>query len=159
MKIILEGADGTGKTTLANILAEKYGLTVCHCTQHDPSDFYFYKETFRKENTVWDRHTIGELIYPQVFGRDPQISKVEAQVLIELAKEADVKILVLTCEDKVLKRRLAERKDEHHLIAKSIEWINKSFCDAAKAMNVPLIDTSKMTLQEIFDLVEEKGKH
>ena len=44
MRIILEGCDGTGKTTLANILAFKYGLDICHCTASDPSDFQFYKQ-------------------------------------------------------------------------------------------------------------------
>ena len=39
MKIILEGCDGTGKTTLAKLLAEKYGLDICHCTAEDPKDF------------------------------------------------------------------------------------------------------------------------
>lgn len=48
MKIILEGADGTGKTTLAKILAERYGLDICHCTQDDPNDFIFYQQSIRK---------------------------------------------------------------------------------------------------------------
>ena len=76
MKIIIEGADGTGKTTLAKILADKYGLEICHCTQHDPADFYFYRETLRKENVIWDRHTIGELIYPLIFDRKAKITDV-----------------------------------------------------------------------------------
>lgn len=156
MKIILEGADGTGKTTLAKILADKYGLDVCHCTQHDPADFNFYKETMRKENTVWDRHTIGELIYPIVFDRQAKVTPYEAKAIINVAKSAGVKVFVLTCDKKTLHKRLAERKTEHPKITRRIDWIDNAFRECAKWMGVPVIDTSKMTLNEIFDLVEAK---
>lgn len=156
MKIILEGADGTGKTTLAKILADKYGLDICHCTQHDPADFNFYKETMRKENTVWDRHTIGELIYPIVFDRQAKVTPYEAKAIINVAKSTGVKIFVLTCDKKTLHKRLAERKTEHPKIMYRIDWIDNAFRESAKWMGVPIIDTSKMTLNEIFDLVEAK---
>lgn len=156
MKIILEGADGTGKTTLAKILADKYGLDICHCTQHDPSDFNFYKETMRKENTVWDRHTIGELIYPIVFERKANVTPYEAKAIINVAKSAGVKVFILTCDKDVLHQRLIERKTEHPKIFNRIDWVDNAFRECAEWMDVPLIDTSKMTLDEIFNLVEAK---
>ena len=56
MKVILEGCDGTGKTTLAKLLAERYGLDICHCTQYDPADYDFYSHTMRKNmNTTFKR--------------------------------------------------------------------------------------------------------
>lgn len=154
MKIILEGPDGSGKTTLARILADKYGLDICHCTQHDPADFNFYKETMKKENVVWDRHTIGELIYPIVFSRDPQVTAHEAKAVIDMAKASGVKIFVLTCELEVLAKRIEARATEHPKIVENLEFIDKSFRECAKWMNVPVIDTSKMTLDEIFNLCE-----
>lgn len=154
MKIILEGADGTGKTTLAKILAEKYGLDICHCTQNDPADFYFYKETFRKNNVVWDRHTIGELIYPILFDREPQVTPKEAKAIIDLAKDSGVKIIILTCKNDVLKKRLEARKDEHFNIKQNISWINKSFCECAEWLGVTLINPTDMTLDQIFKIVE-----
>lgn len=48
MRIVLEGVDGAGKTTLAKILAQKYGLDICHCTQYDAADYAFYRQTLRK---------------------------------------------------------------------------------------------------------------
>lgn len=154
MKIILEGCDGTGKTTLAKILAEKYGLDVCHCTQHDAKDYDFYRQTLRKENVVWDRHTIGELIYPKVFGRKQDIGTEDARLIMHYAKEEDVKVFVLTCDPEIIKKRLLGRGTEDYRIIKNYEKINHLFKFYARQFGIPVIDTTKMTLQEIFDLVE-----
>lgn len=156
MRVILEGVDGAGKTTLAKILAEKYGLDICHCTQHDAADYDFYRQTLRKENVVWDRHTIGELIYPAIFNRERQISTEDARLVIHHAKEEGVKIFVLTADVGVIYQRLNERGNEDSRIYENIEWIDSQFKFYAKQYHAPIIDTSKMTLQEIFNLVEEK---
>ena len=154
MRIILEGADGTGKTTLANILAHKYGLDICHCTQHDPADFNFYRETMRKENVIWDRHTIGELIYPIVFDRVAKVTPQEAKAIISMAIAEDVKIFVLTCDQEILEKRVAERGIEHEKITENLAWIDQKFKECARWLGVPIIDTSNMTLGQIFNLVE-----
>lgn len=155
MKIILEGVDGAGKTTLAKILAERYGLDVVHCTQHDAADYNFYRQTLRKENVVWDRHTLGELIYPTVFDRRQQISTEDARLIMHHAEVEGVKVFVLTADKNVLYDRLNARGDEHPLIYANLEWIDKQFKFYAEQYHIPIIDTSKMTLQQIFNLVED----
>lgn len=156
MKIILEGVDGAGKTTLAKILAEKYGLDICHCTQHDAADYDFYRQTLRKENVVWDRHTLGELIYPKIFDRKPQIGTEDARLVMHYAKEENVKVLVLTADMATIYERLNARGDEDSRIYENVDWIDSQFKFYAKQYHVQVIDTSKMTLQQIFDLVENK---
>lgn len=159
MKIIIEGADGAGKTTLAKILADKYGLEICHCTQHDPADFYFYRETLRKENCIWDRHTIGELIYPLVFNREAQITQTEAKAIIDIAKSEGVKIFVLTAPIETLYERLRKRvPEENPRILANLSLIDGAFVECARAMGVPVINTANMTLNEIFELVEGKRR-
>lgn len=156
MKIILEGCDGTGKTTLAKMLADKYGLDICHCTQADPADYEFYKQTARKDNVVWDRHTIGELIYPFVFGRKPKISPEDARLVLAYAREAGAKIFILTSDNEEIKRRLIARGKEDQRILDKFEWIDKEFRHYADIFNIPVIDTSKMTFAEIFELIEKE---
>lgn len=156
MKIILEGCDGTGKTTLAKMLADKYGLDICHCTQADPADYEFYKQTARKDNVVWDRHTIGELIYPFVFGRKPKISPEDARLVLAYAREAGAKIFILTSDNEEIKRRLIARGKEDQRILDKLEWIDKEFRHYADIFNIPVIDTSKMTFAEIFELIEKE---
>lgn len=155
MRIILEGCDGTGKSTLARLLADKYKLDLCHCTQSDPGDFEFYKQTARKDNVVWDRHTIGELIYPDVFGRKQKLSPEDARIVIYRARQAGAKIFVLTADMKDIKRRLVDRGTEDWAILSKLEWIDERFRYFADMFGVPVIDTTKMTLQEIFTLVEQ----
>lgn len=154
--IILEGADGVGKTTMAKILANKYGMDICHCTQHDAADYNFYRQTLRKENVIWDRHTLGELIYPKVFGRQQQISTEDARLILHYAKQEGVKVFVLTCNEMTIEQRLCERGNEHPKILDNIGYINSQFLFYAQQYHVPVIDTTKMTLAEIFNLVEEK---
>lgn len=157
MKVILEGVDGAGKTTLAKILANEYGLDVCHCTQHDAADYDFYRQTLRKDNIVWDRHTLGELIYPQVFHRRPQITPEDARLIMHYGKEEGVKVLVLTADLDILNERILSRPiHEHSAIVDNLEWIDLEFKFYAKEFNLPIIDTSRMTLPEIFNLVENK---
>ena len=156
MKIILEGCDGTGKTTLAKMLAEKYKLDICHCTQYDPTDFDFYKQTARKDNIVWDRHTIGELVYPFVFDRKPKISPQDALLVLAYAKEAGAKIFILTADLEEIIRRIKSRGNEDERILNKIKWIDDRFRYYADFFDIPLIDTSKMTFSEIFNLVEKE---
>ena len=156
MKIVLEGCDGTGKTTLATILADRYNLDICHCTQKDAADYNFYRQTLRKENVIWDRHTIGELIYPKVFNRDAQIGTEDARLVIHYGKEEGVKFFVLTADIEIIKNRLLSRGNEDDRIVKTCEEIDARFRFYAKQYDIPIIDTSKMTLNEIFDLIEKE---
>lgn len=156
MKIILEGADGTGKTTLAKLLADRYGLDICHCTQHDPGDYNFYRQSLRKENVVWDRHTLGELIYPHVFGRKPQIGTEDARIVMHYAKQEGVKVFVLTADEDTVRSRLSKRGNEDDRVMSQWKDIDEAFRFYAEQFFVPIIDTSKMTLQEIFNLIEGK---
>lgn len=156
MKIIIEGADGVGKTTLVKLLANRYGLDICHCTQHDPADFEFYKQTARKENVIWDRHTIGELIYPRVFGRKQQISPEDARIILSYAKENGGKIFVLTAPLQEIKKRLLARNiPEDSRIMENLGIINDQFLFYADVFNIPVIDTSHMNISEIFAMVEK----
>ena len=154
MKIIIEGCDGTGKTTLAKLYANAFNLDYAHCTATDPGDYYFYKNTLRKDNIVWDRHTIGELIYPYVFHRNAQISPLEAYDIINYAKEQDVKIIILTCSLDVIKQRLEERGNEHPDIVDNIAYIDSQFRYYGEINNLPIIDTTEMTIDQLLKLVK-----
>lgn len=156
MRVIIEGCDGTGKTTLAKILAEKYNLDMCHCTQHDGKDYDFYFQTLRKENVIWDRHTLGELIYPEIFDRRPEITLEEVANLMRYVKENNIKIFVLTADQETLRKRLLSRGTEDYRIIKNCNEIDKQFKDFAAYFSIPVIDTTKMTLSEIYDLVKEE---
>lgn len=156
MKVILEGVDGAGKTTLAKILAERYGLDICHCTQHDAADYNFYRQTLRKDNIVWDRHTLGELIYPKIFDREQQISTEDARLVMHYAKEEGAKVIVLTADIMTIYERLNARGNEDNRIYENVDYIDAQFRFYAEQYHLPIIDTSKMTLTDIFNFIEGK---
>lgn len=156
--IIIEGADGTGKTTLAISLASHYGYDICHCTAEDPADYEFYKHTGRKQNVIWDRHTIGELIYPTVFGRKAQISPEAARLVLAYAKEAGTATIVLSTDIDIMRQRLLQRGNECKEVLDKLEWINDQFIFYANEFNIPIIDTSKMSFESICNIIEQIWK-
>ena len=144
MKIIIEGVDRIGKTTLANKLIEKYNCDYLHFTRHDPRDFEFYSQTMRKENVIHDRHFIGEMIYPEVFNRKNELSVVDFYRLFAKSKDENVLIIVMYTSDLAI---LDQRMDteEYEEIRQQYKIINEKFMDYAKSFPLYIIgfDVSK----------------
>jgi len=152
--IIIEGADLCGKSTLVKKLSNKYNLDIVHCTSHDPKDLTFYKQLARKTNVVFDRHFIGEQIYPNIYKRISEMSLSEAVDLNKWLKDHDVKTLVLTADNDELLRRLSIRGEEVQSVRDNLSKINASFVKYANQFNVPVVDTSKVDFEDICHYVE-----
>lgn len=78
---ILDGPDGTGKTTLATKLSEIYNIPIFHLTYYkDPKKHadQFYKVTDmitdwisnKKDGFIIDRYILSELVYRKVYRPD-----------------------------------------------------------------------------------------
>ena len=156
-KIIIEGCDGTGKTTLCKQLAEKYGLDVVHITSKDPNDFEFYKETLRKTNVVYDRHFLGELIYPKIYNRQGNLDRDDAKWFRMLCFKQNVCIIVLTTDIDEIRRRLTER-GELKFVFDKVDSINRQFLELAKKLEIKVFDTTKDSFENICEYIESYGK-
>lgn len=143
MTIVIEGCDGTGKTTIANILAKRYGCDVVHMTGDDPKDYEFYYHSLRKTNVIYDRNVIGELVYPYVFGRNAALSYENAESLVKKAKIMSVKFFVLTADEDIIKNRIAARGEEDTRILASLSYIDAKFRSFAYENDIPIIDTTR----------------
>lgn len=66
-KIILEGVDGSGKTTLAHSIMNKFpdlNFKLVHLTKETPNNRnYFESLLLSKDNIIFDRFHIGQFIY------------------------------------------------------------------------------------------------
>ena len=151
--IIIEGCDGTGKTTLCRLLARKYGWDTVHVTSKDPNDFDFYKQTLRKTNVVYDRHFLGELIYPKVYDRKGNLNVYDADWFRKYSLETKTCIIVLTTDIDEIKRRLTER-GELSFVYDKVEIINKQFIGLANRLMIKIFDTSIDSFEDICKYIE-----
>lgn len=68
MLIILEGCDGSGKTTLARSLARIFDAEIIHCTSRTPNDKKFFEgiiEASKTKNIIADRFCYGQYVYQE----------------------------------------------------------------------------------------------
>lgn len=66
MLIVLEGCDGSGKTTLARSLAKILDADIIHCTSRTPNDKKFFEgiiEASKTKNIIADRFCYGQYVY------------------------------------------------------------------------------------------------
>jgi len=154
-KIIIEGCDGTGKTTLAKKLIRKYGIrSYVHINKDDANDYLFYLASLGKTDVIYDRHFIGEMIYPKVFGREGNLQYSDFARLLYAAREAGYKIIILHSRFDVLKSRI--KIDEHSEVANQLEEINEQFFEIGKKWKIPMFDTSKCLFDEICEVIESE---
>ena len=97
--IILEGLDRTGKSSVAK-LYEQRGFRLFHFSAPDdkytdpdyvgPSYFEDMMELYVQlsgQDIVFDRSIYGELVWPQVYGRDALLAEEEIEELLEMENQ------------------------------------------------------------------------
>lgn len=152
--IIVEGCDLSGKDTLCLKLANRYSLDFVHINSHDPNDYSFYYETMRKKNIVYSRHWVGELIYPEIYVREPKIDTFIGEKLYKFGLTQNVKTLILTCDEEELYRRLAIRGEEVENVRNNLSKINEKFLMYSIKYDIPVVDTSKVSFDSICHYIE-----
>lgn len=110
MKIIIEGCDGVGKTTLAQRLADMFNLQYSH--DSCPRTFKEYQvEMLNGIPRVYDRFFFGQFAGYQT-SKERILSIEELKELLNLAKEKG--IIILLCYDKVenILKRFKHNEDD-----------------------------------------------
>lgn len=123
MKVIIEGVDGVGKTTLAKQIAKLFNLEYCHDSKPRTLKDY-YEELTNGKDRVYDRFFFGQFAGYQSKS-ERLINKMELGALIEVCKEQGIPIIV--CYDKVeniLKRFKHNDSD--------VEWMKKTGFNSAE---------------------------
>lgn len=113
MLIVLEGVDGAGKTTLANILAKTYNAGIIHATRETPNNWAWFNELMdvaRDRNVIMDRSFWGQFVY-----QDPEERKLSWEQLHELEhrlEQEDGKLIYVTADDEDILKRLSDRAED-----------------------------------------------
>ena len=110
--IVLEGCDGTGKTTRAAELADQHGYTVIHSSDvADPDGLAdaYHAVLRRPGKLALDRSFVSELVYSQLrAGRMRLTGREAAELAFALADRGGV-LVHLTAHPKALAWRLRAR--------------------------------------------------
>lgn len=133
MRLILEGPDCAGKSTMAKELAERLRLDIIKSHKNGPKNTDAYRERLACHNVVIDRCWISELIYAKYFGKTPIVDDFEDELLCEVCMRRHIPIVVMSPPLDVLKRRMSERGDDYYsVVAPNLAAISKDYEDYAK---------------------------
>lgn len=124
MNVIIEGPDACGKSTLAEKLVNKYGM---HYVHFPSADLDAHMNSLLSDNTVFDRFHIGELVYPEIYGREPKFNGLEdANIIMKrIVDNNDLLIIFRTSDLSILNDRLVKRGELDYL--EEIEEQNRLF--------------------------------
>jgi hypothetical protein len=150
---LIEGPNGTAKTTLAKQLASFFDLLYVKENKPDEPGFKYYLRRAKEMGPcVLDRFHLGERVYPQIKkdGRVPlerwQQREIERVLLSSGA------ILVRCDATQEFKRRVHETRGETFITVDDIpieeEFFNSAFSDS-------ILPTIRTTLRTIEDISEE----
>lgn len=146
--VVLEGCDGTGKTTIARALAERHGYDVIHSDR--PPDAVDLAERYREVlalpgKLALDRSFISELVYgPFKFGQSRLSAPDAAELAFRVADRGGV-LVHLTGSPDVIAARLRARDGYApplERIKKVIESYRKVFDALAGAAPTITSDTT-----------------
>lgn len=119
MIIIIEGPDGSGKTTLANQLSKQTGYKVIHRVQPKTDEekqimMCEYLQTIRSgKNMIFDRCWYSEMVYGQIMRDDSVISYPQMYELERLLTKNGAMIIYCTDSKPILWSRCLERGEEY----------------------------------------------
>ena len=140
MIIIIEGPDGSGKTTLAGILSRQTGFPVVHRTQPKSEEekakmMDGYVDAIKKgKNIIFDRCWYSEMAYGPIMRDKSVISYPEMYELEQLLTKRGALIIYCTDKPETLWYRCSKRGEDYITDYDTFVSICKEF---DKIMSVP----------------------
>lgn len=158
MLIVLEGCDGTGKTTLAYNLSKMLSAEIIHCTTDTPNTVWFFNdivEMAKTKNIIADRFCYGQFVYQDPEKR--QLNKTDLYNLELHMLNTGAKVIYVDCAEDVLAERLNARGE---ITMRPIREIKdnylKVFSDSL--LNIAVVDTTKSTESYVMEFNKTRAK-
>lgn len=144
MLIVLEGCDGSGKTTLANVLATILDAEIIHCTTKTPNTFCWFDqiiEASKTRNIIADRFCYGQFVYQKPEER--QLSNSDLYELEVHMVAAGAKVIFVDANTATIMNRLKSRGEVTDLSVDEIrDRYTQVFTDSCINVTVVKTDTS-----------------
>lgn len=144
MRIIVDGPQGSGKTTFCQRISESFGLSYC---KHD-SVRLMTREDYERDDVVHDRSFMSSVVYGYLW--DCELVPKRSEVL-RMIDSVDLVVILYSASDKLLIDRVNSRPHPEHppLTPLEIDVLKESnalFKAFAELPGVVGIDVSKIDL-------------
>ena len=116
MRLILEGPDCAGKSTMAKELAERLGLDIIKSTYHGPKYKSAYVKHLECHDVVIDRCWISEVIYSKYFVRRSEVDDFTDRMLCDICVKRNIPIVVMLPPIDVIIQRMMYRGDDFYSV-------------------------------------------
>lgn len=114
-KIIIEGPNNVGKSTIIKALQKEFGYQSEHTTGACPNDYGFYATCLDyPEPLIFDRLHVGEMVYPQLFNREANLADEEFRQLLKKHND-DVLIVIMDADYDFIIRSCAAKQEKFDL--------------------------------------------
>lgn len=134
MRLILEGPDCAGKSTMAKELAERLNLDIIKSTYYGPKTSDAYRSRLACQDVVIDRCWISEVIYSKYFGCEPIVDDFTDRMLCNICVKRNIPIVVMLPPIDVIIQRMTERGDDFYsVVAPNVHAIYKDYEDYCAA--------------------------
>lgn len=134
MRLILEGPDCAGKSTMAKELAERLRLDIIKSTYYGPKTSDAYRERLACQDVVIDRCWISEVIYSKYFGYDPDVDDFTDKMLCDICVKRNIPIVVMLPPIDVIIQRMMERGDDFYsIVSPNVDTIYQDYVDYCAA--------------------------
>ena len=148
MLIVLEGCDGSGKTTLANKLAILLGAEIIHCTTHTPNTYAFFNEIIemsKTRNIIADRFCYGQFVYQNKYER-PMNEKMLYNLELTMMN-AGSRVIYVDCSETEIKERLEARGETPmRPVPEIIDGFDKIFSKSILPISIINTETNEVRL-------------
>lgn len=117
MNVILSGPDSCGKTTLGEKLRDKYNMKIIHSTATTRNTLEYHLDLLDyHDNTIFDRFSVGEMIFPKIYSRPAKLTEEEFYITLRrVIDNNDIYIIFICSKLDILKQRLIARGENDYL--------------------------------------------
>lgn len=116
--VVIEGPDGTGKTTLANALVERLGFEYDHCGPPEKPALQFYMDSINRHDgdTVIDRLHVGSYVYGKAFRGLDDLTDFERWLLEGVLRAHNGLLIYTKLPQEVVEANLARGPDSNDAV-------------------------------------------
>ena len=154
VRIIVEGADGAGKSTLVNRLyqyfkfQENHEVDKVHMRGKDTMSFPFLYHGLDKCDIIYDRHFLSENIYSDFYNLPKRITESQRDILMDKCRLEG--IVVIVCIPQVHKMYESEDVD----IKMNHSELVQAYVDIVQHYNLLVVDPMNDQFEEIIDKIK-----